>query len=139
MAPSTTYNIPSFESWPLTVQTLMSISDDINTDCHGDEEDSIRVSFQTNNYTLNRLEIFRTFRHWPKLPGNGLTKLECITCWRSNNKDNCDHIFEDIGSYWCAKRLRRHPELSKRKYTLPGFPIVVTISNSFEFNTHGVR
>lgn len=48
-----------------------------------------------------------------------LTELERITRGRSNNKDDRNYVFQEIGSYRRAERPCGHPELSKRKYSLP--------------------
>jgi hypothetical protein len=48
-------NIPCLEGWPLAVQTFMSVSDDVKTNGHGDEEDPVRVGLQADNYEAHVL------------------------------------------------------------------------------------
>lgn len=43
-------DVPRSEGRPLAVQALMSVSDDVKPNRHGDKEDTVWVALQTDNY-----------------------------------------------------------------------------------------
>jgi hypothetical protein len=105
-------NVPSSELAPGPSYALEAAAYDVKANNHGKMEEALWVHLQADHY------IHVSALVWEYSQKNYHTKCEGISSRWRNDHDECDSPFKQVGSNWCAKRLRRHPKGCERQHAL---------------------